>query len=226
MTLSTSQLSDIARLPSELNSLVNRRIELASLITTIAFPAGAEMRDFVRGLEETQRQFDETSRKYKASFQEFMALIADPGKLEDEQLEHITSGIAELDKGLLREAEAARRLIGSSARVNTVRHLLLALVAAGPDVMFRLRKCVRQSVKNGRNILEQTRRWQDEMLAMQLLVELGRRRPLTTEEKIQLTQVSVIDTPVIQDPSDCRVDWYDDDGRVPIDFISPTDQVA
>ncbi len=64
------------------------------------------------------------------------------------------------------------------------------------------------------------------MLAMKLLVELGKRRSLTTEEKIQLTHVSVIHTPVIQQPSDCRADWYDDDGRVPLDFISPTDRVA
>lgn len=213
MTLSTSQLSDIARLPTELNTLVNRRIELVSRITTLAFPARAEMRGFVRRLEETQCQLDETSREHEEIFQEFMALIADPGKLEDEGLEQIASAIVELDKGFLRQAESTRRVICSSARVNSVRHLLSILVAAGPDVMFRLRKCMRQSVENDRRILEQTRRWQDEMPAMEILVELGRRRPLTKEEKIQLTQVSVIHTPVIQEPSDRRADWYDDNGR-------------
>lgn len=213
MTLAVSQLSDVIRLMSELNTLVNQRIELASQIANVTFPARAEVNKFLRQLEESQGQFDETSRKYEMNLQKLMDLVADPMKLEDDRLEQLATGIAELDKDLLKDAESARNMIDAYDELNSLRRLVCVLVTAGPDIMFRLRKCVRQSIENDRRVICQVRSWQDSMSAMKMLVELGSRRPLTKEEKIQLTQVSVIHTPVIQEPSDSRADWYDDDGR-------------
>ncbi len=59
---------------------------------------------------------------------------------------------------------------------------------------------------------ELTREWNDGLL-LELFIHLGKERPLTTAEKILLTDLSVIHTPVLKDPSDSRADWYDEDGR-------------
>ena len=50
------------------------------------------------------------------------------------------------------------------------------------------------------------------MYSLHLLGELAKRRPLTTRERILMLHASVIDTPVVKDPSDRREDWYEYDG--------------
>lgn len=53
---------------------------------------------------------------------------------------------------------------------------------------------------------------QDDLI-QQLLLDRAQRRPLTIEEKIKLFDSAKIKTPVNEEPSVRRVDWYDDDGR-------------
>lgn len=212
MTLIASQSSDISRLLTDLNNLVYRRIELAARVTHFVFPARAKMCEVVLQLEESQRLFETTSKKFERENQDLMDLIADAMTLQDNQLENATSRIVNLDYNIGQGATAARKMIDAFNELRSIQTLLFICVFAGPDIMIRMWKCARHSTKNGKRILTQTHRWQDEMWAMKLLTELGRRRPLTTEEKIQLTQVSIIHGPIIQQPSDRRADWYDEEG--------------
>lgn len=211
MTLLTSQSSDISRLLTELNNLVYRRIELASRVGDFVFPARAKLGDVVISLEDSQRPFETTSKRFERENQDLMDLISNAMTLGDGQLEAVTSRIVNLDDNIGQGATAARKMIDAFNELRSIQTLLFVCVFAGPDIMIRMWKCARHSTKNGRRILKQTQRWQEEMWAMKLLVELGRRRPLTTDEKIQLTQVSVIHRPINQQPSDRRADWYDED---------------
>ena len=212
MTLIASQSTDISRLLTDLIGLVDRRIELATRVTDFVFPARAKMREVVFQLEESQRLFETTSGEFERENQDLMDLLSDAMTLQDDQLENATSRIVTLDKKIRQGANAAREMINAFSKLGSIQTLLHVCIFAGPDFMIRIRKCARHSTANGRRILNQTQRWQDEMWAMRLLTEIGKKRDLTTEEKIQLTQVSVIHGPIARQPSDRRADWYDEEG--------------
>lgn len=62
-------------------------------------------------------------------------------------------------------------------------------------------------------IVDQLSEEQQQQLINQIMEQRLRRRPLNTEEKIQLLESAQIHNPINETPSIRRADWYDDDGR-------------
>lgn len=204
------QLAELARLPMLLGRLSQRDNELESLTDDAA---GVELQRWNRLLQAIEEdhllldQFNEAmERLFKAGI--------DPSGLTDLQLEQHIVLFAKADE-LVRGSfvDTLEDFVSSSRKLLLIaRGLSLLASLSEKDVAKRFRQHAQLSLETRERTLELARRWRDELVTMKYLGELSRRRPLTTTERIQMLHASVIHTPVIQDPSDSREDWYDYDG--------------
>ncbi len=143
----------------------------------------------------------------------FVALVDQPGKLSLTQLERLAGMLADGNLPVDRAAQGVGRMSELAAQMEKLAEQMEKTdKAAFRRLIVRLREYASRW-RNGQKriqILEQ--HWQDRMMSMKVLGELGKRRPLSRTERIQMLHASVIHTPVIKDPSDSREDWYDNDG--------------
>ncbi len=203
------QISEVARLPGLFERLVKCWDNLYALVANVDYPNRKQLVKAVDQLEENQRSMEKNIEKFVNLNIQFIVLCADPAKLEDAELEmmvHLAAFEDSFFRNIVKSLELNTKVM---EELNSKRMMMLV----GSDVTFRIQELSENTGKNSNCLIDQSWHWRDEMLTMKLLLELGKRRPLTTEEKILLTDASVIYTPVVQDPSDSRADWYGDDGR-------------
>ena len=157
--------------------------------------AGANLQDFENGIHDLEH---------------FVSLNDRPGALSQTQLEKVVEMMAgdELPvdlaaKNLDKMSELAAQLEKLAEQMEETDRF------AFRNLIDRLGRYASRWRDGQKRIQTLEKHWQDGMMSMRILGELGKRRPLSKVEKRLLLRASVIRTPVIQDPSDSREDWYD-----------------
>jgi len=156
--------------------------------------AGANLQDVEKGIHDLEH---------------FVTLNDQPGELSQTQLEKVVEMMAgdNLPVDL-----AAKNLDWMSELVAQLEKLAEQMEEtdrfAFGDLINRLRRYASRWRDGQKRIQTLEQHWQDGMLSMRVLGELGKRRPLSKTERRLLLRASVIRTRVIQDPSDSREDLY------------------
>ncbi len=140
----------------------------------------------------------------------FVGNVGQPATLTQGQLEML-AGLME-EKGL-----PVERAVASCDDMAALADLLenaadLVEIPARPadhELHRRLKDTAARWRAGRQRVLQLEQQWKHGMYSLRLLGELAKRRPLTKGEKILMLHASVIDTPVVKDPSDRREDWYD-----------------
>lgn len=203
------QMAELARLPRLLGRLSQRDNELEALTDNAT---GVELQRWNRLLQAIEEDYQLLDQFNEAMERLFRAGI-DPSGLTDLQLEQHIDLFAKADelvKGSF--VDTLEDFVSSSRKLLLIaKGMSLLASLSDTGVAKRFRQHAQISLETRERTLELARRWQDELVTLKYLGELSRRRPLTKEEKILMTHASVIYTPVVQDPSDNREDWYDYD---------------
>lgn len=203
------QLAELTRLPRLLGRLSQRDNELESLTDNAA---GVELQRWNRLLQAIEEDYLLLDQFNEAMERLFRAGI-DPSGLTDLQLEQHIILFAKADE-LVRGSfvDTLEDFVSSSRKLLLIaKDLSLLASFSETDVARRFRQHAQLSLETRERTLELARHWRGEQVTLKHLGELSRRRPLTKEEKILMIHASVIYTPVVQDPSDSREDWYDYD---------------
>ncbi|MCY4525933.1 MAG: hypothetical protein OXB89_04935 [Anaerolineaceae bacterium] len=146
------------------------------------------------------------------ALENFVTLVDQPAKLSMTRLEGVVemladgkspAGWAVKDSG--RMSELVVQLENLAEQMEETDRI------AFRNLIVRLREYALRWKDGQKRIQALEQRWQDGMVSMRIFGELSRRRPLTTTERIRMLHASVIHTPVVQDPSDSREDWYEYD---------------
>lgn len=204
------QLAELTRLPRLLGRLSQRDNELESLTDNAA---GVELQRWNRLLQAIEEDYLLLDQFNEAMERLFRAGI-DPSGLTDLQLEQHVILFAKADE-LVRGSfvDTLEDFVSSSRKLLLIaKDLSLLASFSETDVARRFRQHAQLSLETRERTLELARHWRGEQVTLKHLGELSRRRPLTKEEKILMIHASVIYTPVVQDPSDSREDWYDYNG--------------
>ena len=206
------QTSGVAGFPASLSTLQGHLDDTWSQLVDLPIKAGSLKRVY-KEAERVEANIRHIENEIPA-LEAFVETVATPEQLTRQQLERVVQMSAEAGQPFGNTVENAGRMGELADQLEG----LAGRMAASDRVTFRelierMRLCAGRWRQGQERIQAVAQRWRDEMIALRLLGELGKRRPLTTTERILMLRASVIDTPVIHDPSDCRVDWYDDDGR-------------
>lgn len=174
-------------------------------------PQSAKLREQSNRISNDLQTLEIQCKQMDEEFEELMQLMPDPASLEIGELETVVPLLVSLDCTFNNSTESAEKLAQSLSGYLGISTFLSNVLLTGPKDAFLLQKCARQAARLHLGRLGTERCWQDHLFTMKFLGELGKRRPLTKEEKILMNNASVIYTPVVQDPSDSREDWYDYD---------------
>ncbi len=146
------------------------------------------------------------------SLENFVAMVNQPGDLSLTQLEKLVEMLADDNLPVDKANKDIGRMSELATQLENLAHQMENTDGEALDgLIVRLREYALRWRDGQKRIQALEQRWQDGMVTMRVFGELSRRRPLTTTERIRMLHASVIHTPVVQDPSDSREDWYEFD---------------